>query len=132
MATRNNAKTSPFSKAAEKLGEALKPGHFNFGRMAEEIMSLAMSAREEGSSRVKGEIEKLLQRMDIVTRREFDAVREIAIAARTQAEELAAQINGGKKKPAPKAAAKKAPVKKPVAKTVAKKPVAKKPAAKKR
>lgn len=98
-------------------------GSFNFGRLAEDIMGLVMNVQTEGKSRVKGEVEKLLQRMDLVTRREFDAVREIAIAARTQAEELAEQMGVAKKKPA----AKKAPVKK----AAAKKPVAKKPAAKK-
>lgn len=88
---------------------------FNFGRLAEDIMGLVMNVQTEGRSRVKSELEKMLQKLDIVTRREFEAVREIAIAARTQAEELSEQING-KKKPAVKPAARKSPAKKPVAK----------------
>lgn len=112
----------------QKMGQKLTDnmGNFNFGRMAEDIMGTFMGAQSEGRSRIKTELEKLLQKFDLVTRREFDAVREIAIAARTQAEELAEQLNG-KKKPAAKPAARKAPVKKAAAKSTAKTTAAKKP-----
>ena len=100
-------------------------GQFNFGRLAEDILGVVMNVQSEGKSRVKSEIEKLLERLDLVTRREFDAVREIAIAARQQAEALAEQINGGKKPAAKKTAVKKAPAKKAPAKKLAKKTTAK-------
>lgn len=102
---------------------------FNFGRLAEDIMGVVMGARSDGRDRIKTEIERLLQRFDFVTRREFDAVRAIAIAARTQAEELAEQVNGKKpaarkaataKTPAKKATIKKTAVKKPAARTIKK------------
>ena len=67
-------------------------GGFNFGRMAEDIMGFVMNAGTEGRERAKVEIEKMLDKMDLVNRREFDAVRDIAVAARAQAEELAEKL----------------------------------------
>lgn len=120
-------------------------GNFNFGKVAEDIMGFVMNAGTEGRDRAKGEIEKVLHKMELVSRREFEAVREIAVAARAHAEELAEALadrlhdaaqaskakrtgkTTGKKPAAKKTAARKPAAKKaPVKKAAVKKPAAKK------
>lgn len=98
--------------------------NFNIGRLLEDIMGLAQLVKSEGKSRGTAEFEKVLKKMNLVTRAEFDAVKAMAVAARTQAEEVAEHVGlKTKKKAATKAAAK----------TAAKKaPAKKKPAAKKK
>ncbi len=86
----------------------------NLGRLLEDMLSLGQLLRAEGSTRMRGEVERFLGRMDFVTRGEFEAVKAIAVAARTQAEELADHV-GMKRKTAKRPAAKK-PTKKKTAK----------------
>jgi BMFP domain-containing protein YqiC len=80
----------------------------NLGRLVEDVLAVAQTFRNEGTARLRTELEKLLGKMDFVTRKEFEAVRAIAIAARTQAEKLDEQLNGKRKKKTPAKKAKKA------------------------
>ena len=96
--------------------------NFNLGRLLEDILGLAQTLKTEGqkqSSRARGpltaEFERVAKKLNLVTREEFEAVKAIAIAARTQAEDVASHV-GMKKKTVKKPAAKKAPAKKPAAK----------------
>jgi BMFP domain-containing protein YqiC len=88
--------------------------NLNLGSLLEDVLSLASVMRTEGRGRVRGQLEKFLGTMDFVSRKEFEAVRAIAIAARTQAEDVAAHV-GMKKKATAKVK------KKPAAKKDAKK-----------
>lgn len=89
--------------------------NFNIGRLLEDIMGLAQLVKSEGKTRTTHELEKVLKKMNLATKSDLDAVRAIAVAARTQAEEVAEHV-GLKKKAAKKPAAKEAPPKKPAAK----------------
>ena len=93
--------------------------NFNIGRLLEDIMGLAHLVKSEGKTRTTHELEKVLKKMNLATKSDLDAVRAIAVAARTQAEEVAEHV-GLKKKAAKKTAAKPA-----VKKTPAKKPAPK-------
>lgn len=116
--------------------------HNNFfddlGRMASGAASSLNDMRREFETMIGGQMESWSTRMNLVTRDEFEAVREMAQQARQEVETLKAEITELKSgKSAAKPAAKTAPTKKPAAKsTAAKKPAtkkapAKKPAAKK-
>ena len=97
------------------------PG-FSFGTALEDLIALAGTLRGQAKTRAQGELERLAGALDLVTRREFEAVRAIAIAARTQAEELAARLDGKPvlKRSAAKPNAKPKPKVKPATKAAAK------------
>lgn len=79
----------------------------NLGRLLEDVLGLAQLVRTEGKTRARGELEKFLGRMDFVTRKEFEAVKAIAVAARMQAEEVADHVGYKKRKTTKRAPAKK-------------------------
>jgi BMFP domain-containing protein YqiC len=62
------------------------------GRLMTDAAGVASSARREVETLVKSQIERLLRDADVVTREEFEAVREMAILAREENEELKARI----------------------------------------
>jgi BMFP domain-containing protein YqiC len=53
---------------------------------------LAQGARREVDTLVRSQLERLLSGMDVVTREEFEAVREMAALARAQNGKLEARI----------------------------------------
>ncbi len=53
---------------------------------------LAQGVRREVDTLVKSQVERLLRDADVVTREEFEAVREMAITARDENEALKARI----------------------------------------
>lgn len=55
-------------------------------------IGLAEGARKEADGFVRAQIERILADSDFVTRDEFEAVRQMAIAARDENEALAARI----------------------------------------
>ena len=132
--------TGNASRGRRKPAGGFGPGGFGqgsfgqggFGQAVEDLLSFAGDLRGQLQGRMQGELERLAARLELVTRREFEAVRAIAVAARTQGERLDAQLNGRTAKAAPeRAAAKVATVKKPVGKKPAgKKSVGKKSAGK--
>ncbi len=73
--------------------------------------------------------------MDFVSREEFEAVKEMASKARTEADALKKRLDtlekAGTAKPAARAATRKAPAKAAAKKPAARKPATRKPAAKK-
>lgn len=60
------------------------------------LMSEAAGAvdgvRREAETVARGQLQRLLSDMDLVAREEFEAVRDMAIAARTENERLAARV----------------------------------------
>ncbi len=112
----------PSGGFGQGFGSGFGPG--GFGQALEDLLSFAGDLRGQATDRMQGELEKLAAKLDLVTRREFEAVRAIAIAARMQAERLEAQLNGKAKQTTP--------AKKPVAKKAAPKTVAAKKPTKKR
>jgi BMFP domain-containing protein YqiC len=62
------------------------------GRMMTDAAGMAESMRREVDSIVKSQVERLLRDADVVTREEFDAVREMAVLAREENEKLSARL----------------------------------------
>lgn len=104
----------------------------DMARMAGGALSALGGMKDEVERMVQQTTRKMLDKMDLVTREEFEIVRDMAVAAREENAALAARVaklepaGGAAAKPAAKPAAKKPAAKK----TTAKKPAAKKPAAK--
>jgi BMFP domain-containing protein YqiC len=62
------------------------------GRLFTDAAGVASSARREVETLVKSQIERLLRDADVVTRDEFEAVKEMAAMARDENEALKARI----------------------------------------
>lgn len=56
-------------------------------------MGVAQGAKDEAENAVKARIDRWLADRDFVTREEFEAVREMAIKARTENAELRARLD---------------------------------------
>ncbi len=63
-----------------------------FSRLMTDAAEVAHGVRREAESLMKGQIERLLATMEIVTRDEFEAVKEMAAKAREENERLAQRI----------------------------------------
>lgn len=86
----------------------------DLGRLMTDAAGVASGVRREVDGIVKSQIERLLRDVDVVTREEFEAVREMAVLAREENERLQARIERleksadaspdkpASKKPAPK------------------------------
>jgi BMFP domain-containing protein YqiC len=61
-------------------------------RIFTDAAGLADSARREVETLAKGQLERLMLSMNVVSRDEFEAVREMAIKARNENDKLAARI----------------------------------------
>jgi BMFP domain-containing protein YqiC len=64
----------------------------DFSKLMTDAAEMAHGVRREAETIFKAQIERLLANMDLVTREEFDAVRDMAIAARDENERLAKRI----------------------------------------
>jgi BMFP domain-containing protein YqiC len=64
----------------------------DLGRLMTDAAGVASGVRREIDSVVKSQIERLLRDADVVTREEFEAVREMAVLARDENEALKARI----------------------------------------
>jgi len=64
----------------------------DFSRMFTDAAGLADSARREVETMARGQLERLLATMNVVSREEFEAVRELALRARDENEKLSARI----------------------------------------
>ena len=64
----------------------------DLSRLITDAAGLAEGARREVETVVKAQLERLLAGMDVVTREEFEAVKEMAAKARGENEALAARI----------------------------------------
>ena len=61
-------------------------------RVAEGALGTIVGLRREVEAVVRAQLERLLAGMDLVRRDEFEAVREIAVNARTEQEKLAERL----------------------------------------
>jgi BMFP domain-containing protein YqiC len=64
----------------------------DLARLMTDAAGMAQGVRREAETLAKTQIERLLSTMDVVTREEFEAVREMAILAREENEMLTARI----------------------------------------
>lgn len=64
----------------------------DIARLATDAAGAAQGVRREVETVVKTQIERLLRDMDVVTREEFEAVREMALLAREENDKLAARL----------------------------------------
>jgi len=64
----------------------------DLAKVVTDAAGLAHGARREVDTLVRSQLERLLAGMDVVTREEFEAVREMAALARMQNEKLEARI----------------------------------------
>ncbi|MDR3407371.1 MAG: accessory factor UbiK family protein [Methylovirgula sp.] len=64
----------------------------DFSRLMSDATEIAQGVRREAESVVKSQVERFLSAMDIVSREEFEAVREMAIAARDENDRLKKRI----------------------------------------
>ena len=64
----------------------------DMSRLMSNAMGVAQGARDEAETAMKGWVDRWLADRNLVTRDEFEAVREMAIKARTENAELRAMI----------------------------------------
>jgi BMFP domain-containing protein YqiC len=64
----------------------------DLSRVATGAFSALTGVREEMEGRMREQFEKILARMDVVTREEFDAVQAMASKARAEQEALALRV----------------------------------------
>ena len=64
----------------------------DMARLAASAMGTVAGMREEMEAQFRQQIERILSRMDVVSREEHEAVRDMAAAAREQQEALAAKV----------------------------------------
>jgi BMFP domain-containing protein YqiC len=63
-----------------------------FAKLVTDAAGVAQGVRREAESVVRTRVERLLAAMDVVTREEFETVREMAVRAREENARLAARI----------------------------------------
>lgn len=63
-----------------------------FAKLMSEAAGAVDGVRREAETVARGQLQRLLSDMDLVTRDEFEAVREMAIVARAENERLAGRI----------------------------------------
>jgi len=65
----------------------------DISKMMTNAMGVAQGAKSEAENAMKGWVDRWLADRDFVTREEFEAVREMAIKARTENAELKARLD---------------------------------------
>lgn len=64
----------------------------DIARLATDAAGAAQGVRREVETVVRTQIERLLRELDVVSREEFEAVREMALLAREENDKLAARL----------------------------------------
>ena len=64
-----------------------------FARLVNDAAGVATGVRREAETVMRSQAERILRELDVVTREEFDTVRDLAAAAREENERLLARIN---------------------------------------
>lgn len=64
----------------------------DLSRLMTDAAGLADGAKREAQTFAKGQLERVMAGMDLVSREEFEAVREMAAKARDENDRLAARI----------------------------------------
>jgi BMFP domain-containing protein YqiC len=70
----------------------------DLGKLVSDAAGMAQGVRREVETIAKTQMERLLASMDVVQREEFEAVRDLAAAAREENESLKARIAALEKK----------------------------------
>jgi BMFP domain-containing protein YqiC len=65
----------------------------NISRLMTDAAGVATGMRREAEGVMRSQLERLVRDMDVVTREEFEAVRELAIRAREESEALKARLD---------------------------------------
>ena len=65
----------------------------NISRLMTDAVGVATGMRREAEGVMRSQLERLVRDMDVVTREEFEAVREMAIRARDENEALRARLD---------------------------------------
>ena len=65
----------------------------NISRLMTDAAGVATGMRREAEGVMRSQLERLVRDMDVVTREEFEAVREIAIRAHEESEALKARLD---------------------------------------
>ncbi|MCS0493825.1 accessory factor UbiK family protein [Ancylobacter mangrovi] len=64
----------------------------DFARLMNDAAGVATGVRREAETVMRAQAERILRELDVVTREEFETVKELAAAAREENERLAARI----------------------------------------
>lgn len=64
----------------------------DFTRLMSDATEMAQGVRREAETAMKSQLERLLATMDVVTREEFEAVKQMAAKARDENERLSARL----------------------------------------
>jgi BMFP domain-containing protein YqiC len=64
----------------------------DFARLMTDVAGMAQGAQREMEGVVRSQFERFIRDMDLVSREEFEAVREMAILAREENDKLAARL----------------------------------------
>jgi BMFP domain-containing protein YqiC len=64
----------------------------DFARLMTDVAGMAQGAQREVEGVVRSQFERFIRDMDLVSREEFEAVREMAVLAREENEKLAARL----------------------------------------
>ena len=64
----------------------------DFSRLMTDASGLAAGVRREAETALRGQVERLLAAMDVVSREEFEAVKQMAALARDENERLERRI----------------------------------------
>jgi BMFP domain-containing protein YqiC len=64
----------------------------DFARLMTDASEVAQGVRREAETAAKSQLERLLATMDVVTREEFEAVKQMAATAREENEKLSHRV----------------------------------------
>lgn len=64
----------------------------DFARLMNDAAGVATGVRREAETVMRAQAERILRELDVVTREEFETVRDLAAAAREQSEALAVRV----------------------------------------
>ncbi|MDP6351515.1 MAG: accessory factor UbiK family protein [Alphaproteobacteria bacterium] len=87
----------------------------DLARVANGALSSFSALKDEAEARLRDQMERILERMDLVRRDEFEAVQAMAVRAREENAALSARLDALEATTPAKAAAKKRPRSKPAA-----------------
>ncbi|MGE3246270.1 MAG: accessory factor UbiK family protein [Beijerinckiaceae bacterium] len=74
------------------MAQSRTPFFDDIARLAQDAAGAMQGVRREVETIVQTQMERFLSRMDVVTREEFEAVKQMAATARDENEKLAARI----------------------------------------
>ncbi|HSI40604.1 MAG TPA: accessory factor UbiK family protein [Xanthobacteraceae bacterium] len=64
-----------------------------FARLMNDAAGVATGVRREATTVMRTQAERVLRELDVVTREEFDTVKDLAAAAREESERLAVRVS---------------------------------------